>query len=807
MHTVWQDVRFALRTLGKNRGFTVVAVLVLALGIGATTAVFSVVNAVLLRPLPYVDSSRLVAVSSIYRPGTENRRVRVIALSDLQNWRKESRTLAAMGGFFYTQLPARVGDRAYSPITALIEPEFLRTLGNELGMGTHFDLQAAPGSDSTVIISHAFWIEAFGGDPAVIGRPVVVDGQLYNVRGVLAEDFQFPRSDASYFTKPIALLLPAFSPYLAQSRQWFGIARLAPAVSMEQAQAEMHSIAEGLNRGTPGKEGWSVRLSPLDEETASSSRQALLIVLGISIILLLIASTNLMNLFFSRGVARLREMAIRKAIGGTTGRLMRQLLTESLCVAALGGVAGVLIATFAIDVLVALSPVHLPVTQKINIDTTVLGFTFTICIVAALAAGFFPALHVGLKTDEAVRNPGMRATANRAFARIQQGLCMTQMALGVALLAAAGVLAHSLWRLNTIDPGFQSDRVMGFNLSVPTDQSMDERKVFYARALEEIRSIPGVASAGMITFLPPETRAGVFMGLGLEGAPPIERGAEQPTANTMVSSVDYFATTGMTLLRGRDFNDGDDAQSRPVIIVNEALARKYYGNEDPVGRRIGTGFDGLKPVREIIGVVKDARDRGLGRDPFPTVYIPFTQFALAYGSIALRTQMTPDSLVPEIRRRFSRLNPDVPVSDFQTLDQRVYESLQEPRFYTLMAAACAFMAVLFVTLGLYGIVSYSVSRRTAEFGIRIAIGAQQTTIRRLVLMQGLRMAAVGVTLGVALSLSFTHLLSSLLFQVDPIDPVTLTAAVVLVVTVTLVASYMPALRASRVNPIVALRYE
>jgi putative ABC transport system permease protein len=384
------------------------------------------------------------------------------------------------------------------------------------------------------------------------------------------------------------------------------------------------------------------------------------------------------------------------------------------------------------------------------------------------------------------------------------------MALGVALLAAAGLLAHSLWRLNTVDRGFESERILGFNLSVPnlpSNESMAARRRFYADALDEVRSIPGVVNAGLISFLPPETRAGVFMGLTIEGALPPERGAAPRTINTLISSVGYFPTMGMALVRGRDFNAADGAANQPVIIVNEALARRYFANEEPVGRRIGTGFDGGRAVREIIGVVADSRDRGLGRDPIPTAYIPFAQFALPYGSIALRAAFTPESLIPEIRSRLNKLNPNVPLDDFQTLDRRIRESLQEPRFYTVMAGACALMAVFFVTLGLYGIVAYSVSRRTSEFGIRMAVGAQRSAIMRMVLMQGLRMAAAGVTLGVALALAFTRVLSALLFQVNPADPVTLAAAALLVVVVTLAASYLPARRAGSVNPIVALRYE
>ena len=803
MDTMIQDVRFAIRTLRNNPGFSIVAVLVLALGIGATTAVFSVFNAVLLRPLPYKDPSRLVAVSSFYRP--ENRGSRVVVQADIDEFRKNTRTLASIGAFFYTQLPIRVGTQSYSPVTALMDPQFLRTLGNELAMGSFFDPDAKPGADATIIISHAFWTDAFRADPAVIGRPVVVDGEAYTVRGVLAADFQFPRADASYFDRPIALLMPAYAPFLARSRQWFGIARLNADATIEQAQAELQGMAEELSRQFKEKQGWSVRLTPLAEETTRTSREALLIVLGISFVLLLIASTNLMNLFFSRGVSRLREMSIRKAIGSTTGRLIRQLLTESLCLAILGGAGGVVIAAFAIDGLVALSPIYMPVTQKIGIDATVLAFTSAICIAAALAAGFFPALHVSSKTDEAVRSPGMRATTGRVLARVQQGLCITQMALGMALLAGAGLLANSLWRLNTVDSGFQSDRIVGFNLSVPNDQEMDQRKLFYARALDEVRSIPGVSGAGLISFLPPEIRAGVFMGLTLDE--PAQKDAPPRVINTLISSEGYFSTMHMPVVRGRDFTSSDNAKSQPVIIVNEALVRRYFVNTDPVGRRIGTGFDGSKPVREIIGVVKDSRDRGLGRDPIPTVYIPFPQFALPYGAIALRTEVPPQNVIPEIRSRLNRLSPDVPLSDFQMLNDRIYQSLREPRFYTMMAGVCALMAVLFVTLGLYGIVAYSVSRRTFEFGIRMAVGAQRGMILKLVLGQGLRMAAAGVLVGVGLSLALTRFLTGLLFQVKPIDPPTLAVAALLVVLVTLVASYVPARRASRVNPIVALRHE
>ena len=807
MDGILQDLRFATRTLRTHRQFALAAVLLLALGIGVTTAIFSVVNAVLLRPLPYHQPERLVAITSVFRSAAATRPSPVVTLTDMAEWRKRSSVFDAMGGFAYTQLPMRVGNQSFSPVTALMDPHFLPTLGNALLMGSFFDEHTE--TDTTAIVSHRLWVEAFGSDPAVLGRSITIDGEPYAVRGVLAATFQFPRADASFFTKPVDLLIPSasFAGFPAQSRQWFGIARLKANVTLWQAQSELASIAESVSRDAKTGDVWSVRLTALDDATTRRSRQPLLSVLGISLVLLLIASTNLMNLFFSRGVVRLREMTIRRAVGGSRLRLVRQLLAEGVVLATLGGGAGVFLASFAIDAVVAVSPVFLPVTGTVTIDARVFAFTFVVCLASAIVASIFPALHLSAKTDEALRTPGMRSSPSRGIARVQQGLCATQMALGMALLAAAGVLAHSLWRLATVDSGFDSARVLGFNLSVPNDHSLADRIAFYAQALDEIRTIPGVERAGLISFLPPETRAGVFMGLAIDGVPPPQRGAPSRVVNTLISSVDYFATMRMPIVIGRDFAPRDNGDGPPVIMVNEALVRRYLDGRSPLGQRIGTGFDGMKAVREIIGVVKDTHDRGLAAEAIPTVYIPFQQFSLPYASIALRTAVPQETVIAVIRDRLNRLDPSVPLTDFQALDKRVHESLREPRFYTTLAAACAVLAVLFVTFGLYGLVSYTVSRRTSEVGIRMAVGAQRATILGMVLAQGLRTSAAGVVLGLGLSMLLARTLESLLFQVRPIDPLTLSAAAAIVVAVTLVASFVPARRASRVNPLAALRHE
>jgi putative ABC transport system permease protein len=801
-----QDVRVGIRALATDRRFTAIAVVVLALGIGVTTAVFSVVNAVLLRPLPYADPNRLVAITGMFKSAARTVPTPVIALTDLGRWRERATVFESMGAFAYTQLPIRVGDRPYSPITALMDPEFLPTLGRPLAAGTFFTRNEAPDT-RTAIVSHALWRDALNGDPDAVGRPIHVDGAPYVVRGILAADFQFPRSDASYSTAPVDLLMlsSALPGFPANSTQWFGIGRLKPAVTLAQAESELQAIAEGLAAGADGFR--SAQLAPLAEETTRRSRQALLVVLGIAIVLLLIAATNLMNLMFARGSARLRELSIRRAIGSTTWRLLRLLLVESVLLAVAGGALGVWLASFAIRAIVALSPVHLPVTRAIDIDGTVLLVTAIVCGGAAILAGFLPAWHVAAKTNVAARHPGLRASAGRDASRVQRALCVAQIALGVALLAGAGLLANSLWQLGRVDPGFDADRVLGFNLSVPSDVAWTERPAFYEAALREIRTVPGVERAGLISFLPPETRAGVFMGLAIDGAAPPPPGAGPRQVNTLVTSVDYFATMRMPMVRGRDLANTDTRDRPAVCVVNETFVRRYLPDGDPIGRRIGTGFDGMKPVREIVGVVKDSHDRGVARPPIPTVYLPVSQFALPYGAIALRTAVAAESVIPVIRDRLHRLNPGVPLTDFQQLDRRLRESLREPRFYTLLAAACAGMAVLFVTFGLYGLVSYSVGRRTTELGIRMAIGAERGAIVRMVLGQGLQMAVAGVALGLALALAGTRALESLLFGVRPIDPPTFGAAAALVLLVTLAASYAPARRASRVNPIAALRQD
>jgi predicted permease len=811
-----QDVLYGLRSLRKNPGFTAIAVLVLALGIGATTAIFSVVNAVLIRPLPYRDPSRLVAMSSVYHQGATTRAYPYVSLNEVEAWRRESRSFESIGSFVFSSLPVNVGQQSMFLVAVNADPELLTTLGVAPEVGSNLTGSGSAHKDFSAIISHKVWVEAFQSDPSAIGRTMIVDGEQFTVAGILPGKFQFPRSDASFSPEDPDILLPVANIAEIWGRdttQWVAIGRLKAGVNVTQAETELRAITSRLLEQNPALRGLSVNLGRLDAETTSSVRPALILMLGISIVLLLIACTNIMNLLFSRAAARGREMAVRKTMGATTGRLVQQMLTESACLTFFAGIVGVGLARAGLEVLLGLSPAHLPTSGKVGIDMTVLGFAFLLCATAAIVAGVFPALYRSRQTENLI-HAGTRSTGGRALAFFQRGLMVTQMALGVGLLAAAGLLTHSLLRLSSVDPGFRTAGVLGFEVLVPSLHSSDQAvrathvaqiQRLFQRMLEETRSIPGVLSAAWITNLPPETRAGMFMGFSIVG-PAADASKARKVSNFQVTSEDYFQTVGVPLVRGRDFSSADAKGAPPVAIVNEAFTR-YFSATDAVGQRILTSFDSKDAPRQIVGIIHDSHDRGLTAKAIPTVYIPYEQFAQAYGAIVLRMNLPSEAIFPEIRRRMTQIDSTVALNHFTTIKDRMYKTLDEPRFYTVMAVACALMSVLFVTLGLYGVVSYSVARRTSEIGIRMALGAPRGAILRGVLWQGLTMAGFGVVIGLALSLATTRILTKLLYEIKPNDPVTLVMAAGLVIAVTLAASYIPARRASRVDPMVALRYE
>jgi putative ABC transport system permease protein len=802
MDQLRMDIRYSFRTLARNPGFACIAILVLALGIGATTAIFSVVNAVLIRPLPYRDPSRLVAFSTVIRRPGSSRTFSTMTLNEVEGWHEESRTLESVGSFVFSAFPVTVGGQSHYLVAIGADPELLETLGIQPELGRNLPGRGSKLKDPSVLISHRMWTEMFQQDPQVVGRTLLMNGSPSTVAGVLPAAFQFPRTDASFFSEEPDLIFPVANiadTWGRDSTQWFAIGRLQQGIALSQADAELKTITTRMAAKDPNLRNTSVQLALLNAETTSKVRPALLLTLGISVVLLLIACSNIMNLLFSRAAQRGREMAVRKAVGATSGRLTRQMLTESACLTFFAGAIGVVLANLAIGALVRLSPAHLPISGRVEIDWTVLAFAFSVCAIAAILAGVLPALHRSRQTESLISTP--RASGSRALLHFQRGLMVTQIALGVGLLAAAGLLAHSLFRLSSVNPGFRTEGTVGFEVAFPSGRPKETPRL-YERILEATRSVPGVVSAGWITNPPPETRAGVFMPFSIIG----NTARTSPFSNFQITSEDYFETAGIGLVRGRDFTLADNSTAPRVAIVNETLAKQYFPQGDAMGRHIAIEWEGTSQ-REIVGIIRDTHDRGLNAKSTPTLYVPFRQFTLGYGGVMARTRVAPESVLPEIRRRIALAEPTVPLRNVMTIDSRLRRTLDSPRFYTVLAVSCALMAILFVTLGLYGVISYAVSRRTSEIGIRMALGAPSRQILRSVLWQGLQMASIGVVLGVALSLAATRLLTSLLFEVKPIDPTTLTIAAALVVAVTLAASYIPARRASLVHPMGALRQD
>ena len=803
-----QDLRWAMRSLMRSPGFTLVAGAVLALAIAASTAVYSVVNAALLRPLPYPNPGELVSITSVYRPdGAAPTDVNRVSLTEVELWRQaKPSTIESIGGFAYTQLPIRVGAQAFSPPTALVDPEFLGVIGVTPQRGTLYGKREDPGNRLTVVITHRLWRDAFSMDATVIGRTILVDGVPMRVRAVMPPDFQFPRGDASYYDKPVDLMLLSgdFEGFPANSRQWFGIARLRPDAGVARAAEDMASVARRVASVEPSHKDWTTSVTSLAQATRRSSRTALLVVLAIAAILLVIAAVNVMTLQLSRGAARLHAMTIRRAMGCSTGRLVRQLMLESACLTVGSGAVGLIVARVLSNVIVVLSPVYLPVTGHIGIDGSVVAFVFIVCLVTALVAGLLPALYAARSSEQAVRVSGLRVSAGRSFAAMQRSLCVAQIALGVALLSVASALVGHMLKLGGVDAGFRTDHAIGFSFSVPSDRSLAQRRDFYQAALDAVRSVRGVESAGLISFIPPEIRAGVFMPVRVDGdvAP-----RDSPrSANHLVTSPGYFETVGIRMAAGRRLEESDREGTTPVIVVNQAFVRRFFPDGIALGRSVAISFDG-GVLRRIVGITQDFHDRGVDRTPTATVYIPFRQFALPYGSMVVRTTVDPLSLVPEIRGRVHRVDAAVPLVDFQLLTDRMHAALAEPRFYTYLATLCAGMALLFVTLGVFGIVSFSVSRRTSEFGIRMAIGASARTILAMVIRQAAIMAAAGAAIGLWLALFFGRVLSTLPFKVETPKSATLAAGIGIIAIVVLAAGYVPARRASRVSPLSALRHE
>ncbi len=797
------DLKSALRSLWKNPGFTLMAVAVMALGIGANTAVFSVVNAVLLKPLAYHEPDRIVTVSSMWK-GNVGRGL--VSGPDFHDWHDQNTAFSAMAYYERDDASVVVGRVAeYVPV-AVVTPEFLGVFAVQPMLGRFFNGdEEKPGSGAAVVISASFWRSHFGGNAGVLGQSLRMFDKNLTIVGVLPAGFHFPDQTDVWFP---ANTIFGENPYRS-GHNYLVVGRLKPDASLEQAQAQMAAIGARLEKQYPhSNRDESVAVARLRDSMVRDVRRTLWLLLGTVGLVLLIACANVANLLLAKATVRTREIAIRAAVGASRGRIVRQLTTESLVMALAAGAVGLVLAAWGADALVALAPADVPRLAETHIDTGVLAFTFGLSVLASLLFGLAPAWQLA-RTDinEALKQGASRAVAGGRAGRMRRALVVGEIALAVVLLSGAGLLMRSFAALHNVLLGFRPEKVLVMETSVPASEdvaSARRAQRFYQTLSGEIAAVPGVSAVGATRILPGQ--------IGSNGAyfidnPPVPPNFQGPQAVYSVVMPGTFSALGIPLKQGRDFSAADQYDAPFTAVINEALARKSFAGQDPIGRVIYCGMDSDKGMK-IVGVVGDIRQWGPAVAPQPEIYMPNEQHPrTATGmNVLVRTAMEPGALMETLRRTVRELSPDVPVK-FTTMEASLAENTAAPRFRTLLLGIFAGLAVILAMAGVYGVMAYTVGQRGNEIGLRMALGADTGDVLRLVLRQGLMLAAAGVVIGLAGAMAASRLLESMLFEVKPNDPATYAGVTVLLGVAALAANYIPARRAARIDPLVALREE
>lgn len=799
MDTLWQDVRYALQQIRRSPGFAVVAAATLALGIGANTAIFSVVNAVLLRPLPYQQPQRLVSVEldGLNYEGTFLQFGERAKSLDVAAYRGGELSLTGRGEPLYLRSVATSSNLfSILGVDAILGRAFLAT-------------ESQTGSDAVVILSYGLWQARFGGDPAIMGEQIRLDSTNRTVVGVMPAGFHFPDANTELWV-PLALD-PANHVDLWSTTATM-IGRLRPGVTLVQARAEVAALAPQMLQlfpwSMPEKYGRQATAVPLREHLVGDVRPMLLILLGAVGFVLLIACVNVANLLLVRTAARQRELAIRAALGAGRRRLMRQLLTESMILALLGGALGLLLAIWGVQALTASLPSNTPRLSEIGIDGRVLAVTLVVALATGLLFGLLPAFRSARSNAQAVLKEGGRgSSAGRERRHLSGVLVVSEVALAVVLVTGAGLLMRSFLRLLQTDPGFRTEQLLSATIAPPTFRYTTEpsRRLFYQELVERIDALPGVQTAAVTSRLPfgGKNYGSVF---AVEGRPDPARTGNWPWADVgAVVSTGYLHTVGAPLLRGRGFTEADREGAPGVVLINESLARHFWPHEDPLGKRIrqpgDTGWS------TIVGIVGDVKHDQLGEAQKGAFYRPLLQRSVDYPSVVVRTTADPDAFTVRLRDAVASVDSDTPVSDIRTMTQLVSTSLARPRFAMALLAAFGVLALVLGAVGIYGVIAYSVSQRTHEIGLRMALGAQPGDVLRMVTRHGTALTLAGIATGLAASFALTRLLASLLYGVSTLDPVTFIAAPILLFAVALLASYVPAHRAARIDPVIALREE
>lgn len=809
MDLLWKDIRYSLHSLRANPAFALIAILTLALGIGATTAIFSVVNAVLLRPLPFHEADRLVNVWEVNPDlsNTENG----VSPANLVEWMKETGTFSQMGASFDWKLSVTGHGEAEEILTGLASRHFFPILGVKPHLGQYLTAKDAQTYAATnwVVLSHQLWQRKFGGDPKVIGKTLNVDGTACTIVGVMPRNFFVPKSRADMWV-PYPIPINARGRYLAP------IARLAPGVTVEQAQARMNVVARRLSEQFPEyNKGFGVNVKPMFEQVVGDVRRPLLIVMAAVGFLLLIACVNIANLLLSRAMSRGKEMAVRAAVGASRGRLIVQSLTESLVLAFIAAVLGIVIAGWATMLLVRFTPesAMMPRMTEIAVDGRVLGVTMLLTLTTAVLFGLAPALQSS-KTDlqTALKSSGRGSTQDRRSKAFRRALVIIEVALATVLLIGAGLMIKSFATLAGVEPGVKRDGVLTGHLVLPPAYNEGERPVRYpkqnavtARILERVGQLPGVTRVGLINNMPftTERSASDFT---IDGDP-IPAAGENPTSDFRTVGGDYYRAMGMPILEGRVFDPKiDRADSPTVFVVNEAFAKRYFSGRNTVGRRLT--FDWFGIVKgEIIGVVGNIRFEGLMKEAEPAIYRWYPQDPYGQYSLIIATSVEPETLQAPVARTIREIDPLMPFSNVHTLEQLISGTISRPRFNATMLTLFAALGLVLASIGIYGVLSYSVTQRTQEMGIRMALGADPRDVLRLVVSDGAKVGILGVLAGIAIALPTTRLLSALLHGVEASDPMVFSIVALTLTAVALAASYIPARRATRVDPMLALRPE
>jgi putative ABC transport system permease protein len=814
MQNLFQDVPYALRQLRKSPGFTAVAILTLALGIGANSAIFSVVDAVLLRPLPFHEPNRLVAVKPTEPGRTDDIGVSYPAFLD---WRSRNHVFEGLSVFRVDDFTLTGQGEPAHLTGAVVSANIFSLLGVAPAVGQSFVPQEdTPSGDGLpVILSHSLWQNQFGSDPKIVGRSLTLDGKQFTVAGVMPAGFQFPvqRTLVEFWTT-IALDAESSNgnpPMTTQRGASYldVIARLKPQVDRATAQTEMAGIQSDINRQYPENRPKGVSLVGEADAVVGEMRKGLFILLGAVGLVLLIACANLLNLLLARATVRNREISLRTALGASRWVIVRQLLTESILLSAAGAAAGLGLAMWGIRLLTALAPADLPRIKESGLNLEVLIFTACVAVLASVLFGLVPALHAAKpELSTSLKEGGRSGTETLGRGRLRSGLIVSETALAIVLLVGAGLLLRSLLGLGRVDPGFAKDHVITFGVDLPGRYGHAQRVEFYRSLLERIRATPGVRSASAALPLP-LSADDIKTSFDVEGQPMKE--SELPVTTLHIIDRNYFRTVGIPLLSGREFTAQDDAVgATPAVIISARLAKQAFPGQDPIGRRIKPGIssgDSGEPMRLIVGMVGDVKAEGLSAPAIPESYVPYAQLPFASMSVVARTETAPELMVPTLTREVQSLDNALPLLHVKTLDDYVDDSITGTRFEAVLLGTFGGLAFLLTAVGLYGVISYTVVQRTREMGIRLALGAKRNSILRMVVKNGTILACTGALIGVAASFLLTRLIANLLFGVAPTDPLTFLCVPVALITVAMIACYIPARRAAQVDPLVALRCE